>query len=240
MAKYIDLTGLAELWAKIKAYAASKSGDSLTGDYTITGKLTATKAITTASTVKAAGGEFGALSIKTPPTGGGADTGVTFDGGYDESGETPYLQIYGSEAVEDVELTGIAAPTENNGAANKKYVDDLIATCTKEPTLKQFAGEAVFTLETNAEYLCREITKLNMTVSRANCHGFIAFDDTFTNTSATLSILAPTTSTTQVINDGDDITEAAAGELWEFSARIAFKKVTEIYVCIVWKNWSAV
>lgn len=65
---------------------------------------------------------IGWMSIVDPDGG----EGVYFNAGYNLNG--PYLEILGSLEDAVIQLNGIATPTSNYQAANKKYVDDQIAT----------------------------------------------------------------------------------------------------------------
>ena len=91
------------------------------------------------------------------------------------------------------------------------------------PSSTSGTGSVTVTVSDNCEYSYTAVTSLAMTGAAVNCHGFV----TFAGSTPTISVSNFTKS------GGDDITTAAASEVWEFS------------VCahnsgsyIVWKNWS--
>ena len=79
------------------------------------------------------------------------------------------------------------------------------------------------TVEDNKEYIYSSVAGLTMTGAAVKCHGFITFADT----TPSVSVSGFTASA------GDDITEAAAGQIWEFSVFPHFDGSF-----IIWKNWS--
>lgn len=84
-------------------------------------------------------------------------------------------------------------------------------------------GNITLTTEENKEYIFSDVASLDMTGAAVKCHGFI----TFASTTPTIKVSNFTASA------GDDITEAAAGEIWEFSV---FPHNGGSF--IIWKNWS--
>ncbi len=89
------------------------------------------------------------------------------------------------------------------------------------PTAVSGSGAVAVTLADNRDYTYTSVTSLALTGAAVNCHGFISF------ASGTPSISALTGFSGIA---GDDIAEAAAGEIWEFSCERGY---------IVFKNWSA-
>ncbi len=86
------------------------------------------------------------------------------------------------------------------------------------------SGAVSITVQENREYEYTGVTSLVMVGSNVSCHGFI----TFGTSSPTVSVSGFGAS------GGDDITKAAAKEVWEFSV---FPHNGKSY--IIWKNWSA-
>lgn len=82
------------------------------------------------------------------------------------------------------------------------------------------SGAITVTVENNMDYAYTAVTSLSMTAAAVKCHGFI----TFGTSTPTINILGFSASA------GDNITAAAAGEVWEFDCLNGY---------IVWKNWSA-
>ena len=82
-------------------------------------------------------------------------------------------------------------------------------------------GAITVTLADNREYVYTAVTTLAITGAAVNCNGWITF------ASSAPTVTAPTGFEGMA---GDDITGAAASEVWEFS-------VHEGYA--VFKNWSA-
>ena len=82
-------------------------------------------------------------------------------------------------------------------------------------------GAVTVTLANNREYTYTGVTSLAITGAAVNAHGFITF-----------AASAPTITSPSGFNgvSGDDITTAAASEIWEFSCASGY---------IVFKNWSA-
>lgn len=69
------------------------------------------------------------------------------------------------------------------------------------------SGAITVTIEENKDYAYTSVTSLAMTAAAVNCRGFIGFG----NSKPTINVTGFTAS------NGDDITSAAAGEVWEFS-----------------------
>lgn len=84
-------------------------------------------------------------------------------------------------------------------------------------------GNITVKVAENKEYIYSDVAGLTMTGAAVKCHGFI----TFASTAPSINVSGFTASA------GDDITEAAAGEIWEFSVFPHFDGSF-----IIWKNWS--
>lgn len=97
------------------------------------------------------------------------------------------------------------------------------------PVKKTDEGSINVALENNCEYLYANVTNLTMTSANVECHGFIVFAD---NPIVEIKYFLGSA--------GDDITEVASGEIWEFSvypSPLVSEKNDQGY--IIWKNWSA-
>lgn len=84
-------------------------------------------------------------------------------------------------------------------------------------------GNISVTVEENREYIYSDVASLAMTGADVKCHGFISFG----SSAPSITVQNFTASA------GDDITEAAVGEIWEFSV---FPHNGGSF--IIWKNWS--
>ena len=85
-------------------------------------------------------------------------------------------------------------------------------------------GAVTFTVEDYKEYSYTNVTKLAMTGTAVDAHGFV----TFGSSAPSVAVNGFTASS------GDDINDAVAGETWEFSV---YPHNGKSY--IIWKNWSA-
>ena len=135
-------------------------------------------------------------------------------------GDERYLQLRGGTMtgalnMNSKKITNVAAPTNSGDAVNKLYVDGESVTGT---------GAITVTIENNKDYAYTDVTSLAMTAAAVKCHGFIGFG----SSTPTINVSGFAAS------NGDDITAAAAGEVWEFSV---FPHSGGAY--IIWKNWSA-
>ena len=81
------------------------------------------------------------------------------------------------------------------------------------------------TVADNTDYSYTNTRYLTLTGANVNCHGFITFNSSY---APTISVSGFTAS------GGDDITSAAASQVWEFSV---YTHDSKSY--IIWKNWSA-
>lgn len=86
------------------------------------------------------------------------------------------------------------------------------------------SGAINITIEDNVDYTFTSVTSLTMAAANVECHGFVTFGSS-----------APTINVSGFAgSSGDDITAAAASEVWEFSVDTHASKAY-----IIWKNWSA-
>lgn len=88
-----------------------------------------------------------------------------------------------------------------------------------EPEKDEATGAVAFTFEDNHEYSLSGVTSFRPTFGEIDCFGFVTFGE---------SVETPEP-TGMVSSDGDDISEAAPGETWEFSCRKGR---------VIWKNWG--
>ncbi|MBR5872673.1 MAG: hypothetical protein IKZ06_03415 [Oscillospiraceae bacterium] len=109
-------------------------------------------------------------------------------------------------------MTGIGGAIE---AKDKEETGLLVP-----PVLVATSGDISVTVEDNREYEYTGVTALTMIGADVECHGFVTFADS--TPSISVSGFAKSA--------GDDIAEAKATEIWEFSCDNGF---------ILWKNWSA-
>ena len=118
-----------------------------------------------------------------------------------------------------VELRNIAEPTTDKSAVNLAYLKQYCEGKTQEVTL---TGVVDTILAHNTEYTIKEFTALTLVCDNAKTaenHGYIKFPNV---------PVVPTLTGFSGI-DGDDITQAAANEVWEFSC---FKGY------MLFKNWG--
>jgi hypothetical protein len=73
----------------------------------------------------------------------------------------------------------------------------------------------------NADFDFSRVTSFTLTGAEVDCHGFVRFASSGVNVTKPKGFMG---------SFGDDITEAKANEIWEFSCSKGF---------IIWKNWSA-
>ncbi len=118
--------------------------------------------------------------------------------------------------------SGKILTTGADGAVQAQSIVD--AGLTAAPGGVTATGAITVTVANNTEYAYTAVTSLNMTGAAVNSHGFI----TFTAATPTINVSGFTAA------GGDDITDAAASEVWEFSV---YAHNSGSY--IVWKNWGA-
>ena len=126
--------------------------------------------------------------------------------------------VAGSDII-PVQITNIAEPTTDNSAVNLAYLKQYCEGKTQEVTL---TGVVDTILAHNTEYTIKEFTALTLVCDSAKTaenHGYIRFPNV---------PIVPTLTGFSGI-DGDDITKAAANEVWEFSC---FKGY------MLFKNWG--
>ena len=83
------------------------------------------------------------------------------------------------------------------------------------------SGNVSFTAEDNAEYEYTGVTSLNMVGGKVSCHGTVVFGDSVGSISVTGFMGSI----------GDEISEAVAGETWDFD--VANGR-------IIWANWGVI
>lgn len=89
-----------------------------------------------------------------------------------------------------------------------------------KPALISLSDSVSITVEENREYRFSNVSSLVMVGAFVKAHGFVIFGSS-----------APSVSVTGFAKSGgDDVAEAKASEIWEFSCDNGF---------IIWKNWSA-
>lgn len=118
-----------------------------------------------------------------------------------------------------VEVMGIAEPTMDYSAVNLAYLKGYCEGKTQEVTL---TGVVDTILAHNTEYTIKDFTALTLVCDNAKTaenHGYIKFPN--------VRIVPNLTGFSKI--DGDDITQAAANEMWEFSC---FKGY------MLFKNWG--
>lgn len=118
-----------------------------------------------------------------------------------------------------VEISNIAEPTQDNSAVNLAYLKEYCEGKTQEVTL---TGVVDTILAHNTEYTIKDFTTLTLVCDSAKTaenHGYIKFPNV---------PIVPTLTEFSGI-EGDDITQAAANEVWEFSC---FKGY------MLFKNWG--
>ena len=100
----------------------------------------------------------------------------------------------------------------------------LFANKEDKPSNVSLSGAVTLTVSDNTIYSMTGVTSLALTGAAVECHGFV----TFGSSKPSVTVSGFTAS------GGDDITGAAAGQVWEFSV---FPHNSGSY--IIWKNWSA-
>lgn len=115
-------------------------------------------------------------------------------------------------------LMEVATPTVGTDAATKGYVDKIVDEF--KPNEVTGSGSITVTIANNTVYEYTDVTTLNMTGNTNEACGFV----TFGSSAPSVTVSGFTGSS------GDDITSAAASQVWEFNC---FKGR------IIWKNWSA-
>lgn len=118
-----------------------------------------------------------------------------------------------------VEIGNVAEPTDDNSAVNLAYLKEYCEGKTQEVTL---TGVVDTILAHNTEYTIKDFTSLTLVCDSAKTaenHGYIKFPNV---------PIVPTLTGFSGI-EGDDITQAAANEMWEFSC---FKGY------MLFKNWG--
>lgn len=104
---------------------------------------------------------------------------------------------------------------------NFETLDEEVAARQLIPTDSTDSGSIVVTVEENTRYTFTGVTSLTLHGDDVDCYGTITF------ASSTPSVTVDSFES----SDGDDITEAAASEVWEFNC---------VGGRVIWKNWSAV
>ena len=130
-----------------------------------------------------------------------------------------YGLILAQSSGNPVEIGNIAEPTDDNSAVNLAYLKEYCEGKTQEVTL---TGVVDTILAHNTEYTIKEFTALTLVCDNAKTaenHGYIKFPNV---------PIVPTLTGFSGI-EGDDITQAAANEMWEFSC---FKGY------MLFKNWG--
>ena len=130
-----------------------------------------------------------------------------------------YGLVLSQEFGNPVEISNIAEPTDDNSAVNLGYLKEYCEGKTQEVTL---TGVVDTILAHNTEYTIKDFTALTLVCDSAKTaenHGYIKFPN---------APIVPTLTGFSGI-EGDDITQAAANEMWEFSC---FKGY------MLFKNWG--
>lgn len=177
-----------------------KTGDTMTGTLSMNGNSIS---------------QIDALNFVTQE-GGIVAVGATSDS---ENGYTFKIGGYADSGIIPVQITNIAEPTTDNSAVNLAYLKQYCEGKTQEVTL---TGVVDTILAHNTEYTIKEFTALTLVCDSAKTaenHGYIKFPNV---------AIVPTLTGFSGI-DGDDITKAAANEVWEFSC---FKGY------MLFKNWG--
>lgn len=160
-------------------------------------------------------GHIGALQFTS------ADEGYVYvqAGGNPNNGYTFNISGLAGADYMPVQIKNIAAPTTDDSAVNLAYLKQYCEGKTQEVTL---TGVVDTILAHNTEYTIKEFTALTLVCDSAKTaenHGYIRFPNV---------PIVPTLTGFSGI-DGDDITKAAANEVWEFSC---FKGY------MLFKNWG--
>lgn len=194
-----------ETYLKSKEYSnaagfVKKTGDTMSGTLSMNGN-----GIGQVSILQFASEDMGLVNVEVS---GNSNNGYSFNiGGLSDSGYIP------------VQIKNIAEPTTNNSAVNLAYLKQYCEGKTQEVTL---TGVVDTILAHNTEYTIKEFTALTLVCDNAKTaenHGYIRFPNV---------PVVPTLTGFSGI-DGDDITKAAANEVWEFSC---FKGY------MLFKNWG--
>lgn len=118
-----------------------------------------------------------------------------------------------------VVVDSVLSTTSTNAIQNKVVAANLDKKGEK-PTEITGNGAINVTIADNTEYTFSAVTSLAIAGSTGKAHGFV----TFAASTPTISVTGFTAS------GGDDVAEAAASQVWEFSSDNGY---------IIWKNWSA-
>lgn len=213
----------------IGAYGAYKSLNNAEGFYVTDTYLKSAKYTNAAGFVKKTGDTMtGTLSMNgnsisqidalnfVTQEGGTVIVGATSDS---ENGYSFRIGGVAGSGIIPVQITNIAEPTTDNSAVNLAYLKQYCEGKTQEVTL---TGVVDTILAHNTEYTIKEFTALTLVCDSAKTaenHGYIKFPN---------AAIVPTLTGFSGI-DGDDITKAAANEVWEFSC---FKGY------MLFKNWG--
>ena len=213
----------------IGAYGAYKSLNNAEGFYVTDTYLKSAKYTNAAGFVKKTGDTMtGTLSMNgnsisqidalnfVTQEGGTVIVGATSDS---ENGYSFRIGGVAGSGIIPVQITNIAEPTTDNSAVNLAYLKQYCEGKTQEVTL---TGVVDTILAHNTEYTIKEFTALTLVCDSAKTaenHGYIKFPNV---------AIVPTLTGFSGI-DGDDITKAAANEVWEFSC---FKGY------MLFKNWG--
>lgn len=177
-----------------------KTGDTMTGTLSMNGNSIS---------------QIDALNFVTQE-GGTVIVGATSDS---ENGYSFRIGGVAGSGIIPVQITNIAEPTTDDSAVNLAYLKQYCEGKTQEVTL---TGVVDTILAHNTEYTIKEFTALTLicdSAKTAENHGYIKFPNV---------PIVPTLTGFSGI-DGDDITKAAANEVWEFSC---FKGY------MLFKNWG--
>ena len=186
---------------KYTAGFVNKDGDTMTGALAMTGH-----SITDIESLVFNTLEAGIVVVDTT---GDSENGYTFN----ISGLT------NNNNIMPVQIKNIADPTTDDSAVNLAYLKQYCEGKTQEVTL---TGVVDTILAHNTEYTIKDFTALTLVCDSAKTaenHGYIKFPNV---------PIVPTLTGFSAI-DGDDITQAAANEMWEFSC---FKGY------MLFKNWG--
>lgn len=208
-------------------YGAYKSGDNDTGFYVTDTFLKSAEYTNTAAFVKKTGdtmsGVLGMGGNKISGVGeiifGNEESNVCgiYGAGDSEHGYTLY--VHGKSNLNKATITNLRNPERDFDAVNLAYLKQYCEGKTQEVTL---TGVVDTILAHNTEYTIKEFTALTLVCDSAKTaenHGYIRFPNV---------PIVPTLTGFSGI-DGDDITKAAANEVWEFSC---FKGY------MLFKNWG--
>lgn len=188
-----------EEYANTAAFV-KKTGDTMTGDLSMNSRGIL---------------NIGALSFVTQEN-GSVLVAATKDS------ENGYSFIFQGSSTSDpmpVQIRNIAEPTNDDSAVNLSYLKEYCEGKTQEVTL---TGVVDTILAHNTEYTIKDFTALTLVCDSAKTaenHGYIKFPN--------VPIVPTLTGFSKI--DGDDITQAAANEVWEFSC---FKGY------MLFKNWG--